>query len=152
MTARPLTERERDLARSIFGQSLELDRVRVNRRKWWPFQPRNVMMAPDGELWCHPHGTTYLDCFASVGPAWQGFLIHELTHVWQAQRGGRWYLPLVRHPFCRYGYRLVPGRPFHRYGIEQQAEIVRYAFLLRRGVKVAGAAPLEAYEGLLPFG
>jgi hypothetical protein len=74
-----------------------------------------------------------------------------MVHVWQAQRGGRWYLPLARHPFCRYRYAFVPSRPFRRYGIEQQAEIVRHAFLLRQGAKVPGAPLLEKLEGILPF-
>lgn len=74
------------------------------------------------------------------------------THVWQAQRSGRWWLPLMRHPFCRYAYDYVPGKPFGRYGIEQQAEIVRHAFLTRRGVRVEGKPAREVYEGLLPFG
>ena len=52
-----------------------------------------------------------------------------MTHVWQAQTRGRFYLPLMRHPFCRYAYELVDGRPFGRYGLEQQAEIVRHRFL-----------------------
>jgi hypothetical protein len=78
--------------------------------------------------------------------------VQDLTHVWQAQKGGRWYLPLMRHPFCRYRYQLVPGRPFHRYGIEQQAEIVRHAFMQRRGFTPASAAPLVELETLLPFG
>ena len=49
-----------------------------------------------------------------------------MTHVWQAQREGRLYLPLMRHPFCRYAYEFEPGKPFRRYGLEQQAEIVRH--------------------------
>ena len=61
-----------------------------------------------------------------------------MTHVWQTQTRGEWYLLLHRHPFCRYDYSLKPGWPLERYGIEQQAEIVRHAFLLRRGVRLAG--------------
>ena len=57
-----------------------------------------------------------------------------MTHVWQTQTRGRFYLPLMRHPFCRYAYELVPDKPFDRYGLEQQAEIVRHAFLAARGV------------------
>ena len=57
-----------------------------------------------------------------------------MTHVWQTQTRGRFYLPLMRHPFCRYAYDLVPGRPFARYGLEQQAELVRHAFLAKHGV------------------
>ena len=43
------------------------------------------------------------------------------------------------------------GKPFDRYGIEQQAEIVRHTLLLRRGIPVAGKPELQAYEALLPF-
>ncbi|HLL58854.1 MAG TPA: vgr related protein, partial [Allosphingosinicella sp.] len=57
----------------------------------------------------------------------------------------------MRHPFCRYDYVLKPGQSFERYGLEQQGEIVRHAFLLREGVAVAGAPPLSQYESILPF-
>jgi hypothetical protein len=72
-----------------------------------------------------------------------------MTHVWQHQRGV--YLPLARHPFCRYDYTVKPGWALDRYGLEQQAEIVRHAFLLRNGAHVRGAPPLAQYETLLPF-
>lgn len=81
----------------------------------------------------------------------QGLFIHEMTHVWQAQTKGRFYLPLRRHIFCRYGYSLRPGRHLTRYGIEQQAEIVRHAFLLRNGWKLAGVSDASAYEALVNF-
>src|SRR3546814_7852480 len=55
----------------------------------------------------------------------QGFFIHEMTHVWQAQTRGRWFLIIGRMPWARYDYALRPGWPLVRYGIEQQAEIVR---------------------------
>ena len=48
---------------------------------------------------------------------------------------------------CRYAYAFVPGRPFDRYGLEQQAEIVRHAFLQGRGVRLAGMAD----PAILPF-
>jgi hypothetical protein len=59
-----------------------------------------------------------------------------MTHVWQAQTKGWWYLPLVRNFSRRYEYRLVPGWRLENYGIEQQAEIVRHGFLLRKGSRV----------------
>ena len=151
-TGRPLTADEAALAASIFGDAIALAPVRIHRARWFPFQPREVVMAPDGHIWCHPGGSTWSENFAAEGLARQGLLIHELTHVWQAQRGGRWFLPLARHPFCRYAYEWVPGQPFTRYGIEQQAEIVRHAFLLRRGVIVPGKPGLADYDALLPFG
>jgi hypothetical protein len=149
MTSRSLSEGEIALASSVFGGAIDYGRVRINKRKWWFLQPRRVAMAPDGELWFHPDGGLYCDDFSCRGPGDQGLFVHEMTHVWQHQRGV--YLPLARHPFCRYGYVLKPGQPFRRYGLEQQAEIVRHAFLLREGHPVPGAPPREAYDSLLPF-
>jgi hypothetical protein len=147
--SRPLTPGECALAESVFGRAVDLGRVRINRRRWWPFQPRRIVMAPDGQIWFHPDNPDWRDDFAEASIGLQGLLIHELTHVWQTQRGI--YLPLARHPFCRYHYRFTPGWPLHRYGIEQQAEIVRHAFLLREGIAVAGAPPLDRYLSVLPF-
>lgn len=151
MTARPLTAGEISLAESMFGDAIDYGSVRLHRRRWWPLHPRGAVMAPDGHIWFHPAGPHWREDFATASEMMQGLFIHEMTHVWQAQRGGRWFLPLIRHPFCRYAVRVKPGRPFRRYGIEQQAELVRHAFLLRRGQTVAGAAPIACYAALLPF-
>lgn len=94
---------------------------------------------------------SYADDFSAATLGAQGLFIHEMTHVWQAQERGRFWLPLMRHPFCRYDYAVKPGQPLRKYGIEQQAEIVRHAFLLRRGYKLRGAPPLEQLESILPF-
>ena len=146
--SRPLTAGEVELARSMFGDAINYDRVRLVRRKWWPFQPRGIVMAPTGHVHFHPADPRWSEDFSRSPLELQGLLIHELTHVWQAQTRGRYYLPLMRHPFCRYSYHLAPGRPFDRYGLEQQAEIVRHAFLARHGVRLA------AFLGpsFLPFG
>jgi hypothetical protein len=144
---RSLTARETDLARSIFGNAIDYSAVRLVRGKWWPFQPRNAAMAPMGNIYFHPEGGGWSEDFAAETVRRQAFFIHEMTHVWQAQAKGRFYLPLMRHPFCRYDYRLTPGKPFDRYGLEQQAEIVTHRFLADRGVTVPTAPPRE----LLPF-
>jgi hypothetical protein len=148
---RPMTCGEVALARSMFGDAIDCSAVRLHRACWWPLQPNGVVMAPDGDVWFHPEDNVWSEDFAGAPLSAQGLLIHELTHVWQAQRGGRWFLPLARHPFCQYRYELVPGRRFGRYGIEQQAEIVRHAFLMRQGQRVEGKPDLAAYERLLPF-
>jgi hypothetical protein len=150
MTARPLTRAETALATSVFGDAIDYDRVSIHNAKWIFFQSRQTAMAPDGGIWFHPKGDLYCDDFCEGHLSEQGLFIHEMTHVWQRQSGI--FLPLRRHPFCRYDYSLKPGWPLKRYGIEQQAEIVRHAFLLREGRTVAGAPALEVYESLLPFG
>lgn len=147
--SRPLTQGEAELARSIFGDALDPARARVANRKWAFFQPKNTTMAPLGTIHFNPASGLYREDFATAPIELQGLFIHELAHVWQHQSG--MFLPLQRHPFCRYDYILEPGRPFARYGIEQQAEIVRHAFLLRRGAHLPGIAPRSLYEALLPF-
>jgi len=117
------------------------------RRKWWPFQPQRVAMAPMGNIHFHPHGDLWSDDFSKEPLSRQGLFMHELTHVWQSQKRGRFYLPLMRHPFCRYDYRLRDGQAFGAYGLEQQAELVRHRFLANRGAQVAQVCD----AGLLPF-
>jgi hypothetical protein len=148
MNSRSLTDGEIRLARSIFGDSVDYSKVRLIKGKWWPFQPKNAAMAPTGNIYFHPDAGGWSDDFANEAVRRQAFFIHEMTHVWQAQAKGRFYLPLMRHPFCSYDYQLTPGKPFERYGIEQQAEIVTHRFLADRGVGVACVPPRE----LLPFG
>ncbi|MCJ8159408.1 vgr related protein [Sphingomonas sp. LaA6.9] len=149
MSGRPLTGAERNLAASVFGNAINYDAVTIQHRKWWWFQPRRVTMAPDGHIWFHPKSGLYCDDFCGQNLAAQGLFIHEMTHVWQRQKGI--FLPLARHPFCRYDYALKPGWPLERYGIEQQAEIVKHAFMLRQGATIRGAPSLGQYESVLPF-
>lgn len=145
--SRALTLAEVDLLRPLFGDAVDYARVRLHQGKWWPLQPPRSAMAPSGAIWFHPDGGGWCEDFASEPLGAQAFFVHEMTHVWQAQKGGRLYLPLMRHPFCRYDYHLEPGKPFERYGIEQQAEIVRHRFLADHGAHPAIVPPRE----LLPF-
>ena len=145
--SRLLTDGEKRLAASMYGDRIDLSEVQICRRKWWPFQPRDVVMAPSGHIHFHEKSDTWREDYSEAHVTLQGLLIHELCHVWQRQKGI--YLPLARHPFCRYHYRFTPGWPLRRYGIEQQAEIVRHAFMLKQGYAVPGAPPLAQYESLL---
>lgn len=148
-SSRGLTTAEVAMAQEVFGSALDTSVVRIFRKRWWPLQPRRVVMAPRGHIYFHPQAPFYRDCLATGTAGQQGLLVHELVHVWQYQQGIN--LILRRLPFSRYSYSIVPGWPLTRYGLEQQAEIVRHAFLLRRGHAVAGAPPLATYEGILPF-
>ena len=134
--------------RSVFRDAVDTARVRLVEGKWWPFQPKRSAMAPMGSIYFHPDGGGWSEDFSRESLGRQAFFIHEMTHVWQSQRGGRFYLPLMRHPFCRYSYGLQPVKPFESYGIEQQAEIVKDAFLAERGGHPSTCPPVD----LLPFG
>lgn len=146
---RALTPGEIALARSVFGDAIDYEAAAVARRKWAFFQPRDRAMAPSGCIHFHPADPCYHADFDAARLTDQGVFIHEMTHVWQYQQGI--YLILARAPWARYDYAFKPGQPFRRYGLEQQAEIVRHAFLLRKGAQVAGAPALAQYDTLLPF-
>lgn len=148
---RLLTQGERLLAASVFGSALDTGNVTVRGRRWWLLQPRLTVMAPRGHIHFHHRCPFYQADFSQAPLSLQGLFIHELTHVWQHQSGRN--VVFARGPFASYRYLpLIPGKRFEDYGIEQQAEIVRHAFLLSRGAQVDGAPPLEVYERLLPFG
>lgn len=148
-TDRLLTQAEKDLAASLFGDAIALEQVEIRHRPWWWFQPSTVIMAPRGHIHFHPKGHAYRACFASTDLPHQALFLHEMTHVWQHQCGIN--LLIRRHPFCRYDYAYEPGRSFRRYGLEQQAEIVKHIFLMRLGQQVAGKPPLGELEAILPF-
>ena len=148
---RELTPGEIALARSMFGNAIDYTRVTIRRRKFFPLHPRHVTMAPRGHLHFHPDASHYCDDFAEAPLVQQAHFIHEMTHVWQTPTRGKWYLILNRHPWCRYDYALKPGWKLAQYGIEQQAEIVRHAFLMRQGAQVAGVADKAAYAALVDF-
>lgn len=135
----------------MFGNAVDCSQVTIRRRRWFPFQPRRTLMAPCGHIHFHPQTELYCDDFGNAPLERQGLFLHEMTHVWQTQRHGRWYLPLHRPFSRRYDYSLRPGWELGHYGIEQQAEIVRHAFLLRSGWSIAGVADKRAYDLLVNF-
>lgn len=148
---RPLTRGERALVSEVFGSAIDADPVRIRRRRWFPFQPTGTVMAPMGHIHFAPACSRYCDDFSCATLPAQGLFIHEMVHVWQAQQRGRWWLPLMRHPFSRYDYTYRKGQPFDRYGIEQQAEIVRHWFMAKRGKPYPAAPSLSDLNSVVPF-
>jgi len=148
---RPLTPGERAIVAQVFGRALDPAPVTVRRGKWFPFQPRTVVMAPDGHVWFHPRGSEWRDDFSTAGLASRTLFVHELVHVWQRQCGLN--LVLRRRPFARYRYLpLHPGKPFSAYGIEQQACIVADAYFMSQGAHLPNAPSRDVYAALIPFG
>ncbi len=82
---RPLNDQERALALRMFGSRLKLQRVRVTTHSWLLDMLHRINGA-------RPFVTMYSihACRASELDA--STLVHELTHVWQAQNEGPLYL------------------------------------------------------------
>jgi len=150
-TSRPLTDGERALVRSVFGDAIDCALVSVRRHKWFVFQPRRAVMAPTGNIHVHPDSEMWSEDYSAEDIQRQALFLHEMTHVWQTQQRGFFYLPLMRHPFCRYGYRLKPGLRFEDYGLEQQGEMVRHLHLRRHGAGPPNAPSLAQLEQIVPF-
>jgi hypothetical protein len=147
---RALTAAETALVARVFGSAIDASVVTVRNAKFWMFHPWWVTMAPDGHIWCHPNGFNWCADYAAEPLGLRAHFVHEMTHVWQHQQGRN--LLISRPPFARYGYTIVPGKPFTRYGIEQQACLVADAYLAAEGRPAAGKPTLARYAELLPFG
>lgn len=130
---RRLTAAEQALGREMFGQGLNLGRVRILAIPLW----RRAFVAGAGLIvW------PAADLPADLGAAplgVQAVFVHELTHVWQAQNGV-WLLAAklkAGDSANSYAYDLTCDGDFAALNIEQQAMVVEHAFLAARG----GLAP-----------
>ncbi|MEM9596942.1 MAG: RHS repeat-associated core domain-containing protein, partial [Acidobacteriota bacterium] len=133
--SRSLTVGEKDLARSVFGDAIDLEKVEIRHNRFVWFQNFNLRwfrraryMAPDGNIYVHPDWPSELasDLAKSDGPTF----IHEMVHVWQHQQGRIvWLERGLEH---EYSYQLIEGASFSDYGIEQQAMIVEDYYSIRR--------------------
>lgn len=133
LALRPLTDGERALAREVFADAIDLSIVRLLALPLWR---RGFVPSARLIVWPAAFALADLSC-APLGV--QAVLVHELAHVWQAQRGV--FLPLAKlragDSAGSYAYDLAEGPPFAELNIEQQAMVVEHAFLAGRG----GAVP-----------
>ena len=137
--SRRLTVDEKALAYSVFGDSLETRQIQL-KTAWWVL--KNYAVSPNGNIYFNK--ANWIDDFSKVALSKQSWLIHELTHVWQLQRG----LKVVRGALInrRYRYVLQAGKPFFAYGIEQQARIVQDYFVRRHLGR-----DCQDFEDCIPF-
>lgn len=141
-TRRPLSRGEIELGRSVFGAEIQWRWVRV-----WRLPPTIFSaMVPFGRGIVFSRWRARMD-FASAQLSEQGWFIHELAHVWQAERGVM--LPLAKLGALgahAYGYTARDGAALNSYNIEQQAEIMRHLFLARASAQAGGAPSREWLE------
>jgi hypothetical protein len=152
---RRLTAGERALAAEVFGDELDLDRVRLwscPPLTWTTRRPfcAGGWLLPGRILLLYPPADALADF--SQAPLWQqSVFVHELVHAWQSQRGVNLLLAKLRagDTAASYAYDLTPDCRWDGFNIEQQAMMVQHDFLRRRG----WAAPYAdaAYLDVLPF-
>lgn len=148
---RLLTFGETGLARGAFGDALNCDSIRLLAAPWpvvrafvpgrwfgrdWIVWPRRLL-PPD---------------IAAAPLKLQAVLVHELTHVWQAQQGVNLLTGKLRAGDRPASYTYPTGMDcdWGRLNIEQQAMVVEHRFRLLKGGVVP--APPEFYDRVCPLG
>ena len=154
MTFRRLTAGEAALARSVFGDALNLNPIRL----WFHGLPTRfaVTLGPVITL----PGAVRPD-FSAEGADIQAWLIHELVHVWQMQTRPLRAIASWAKVVTSGGY--GPELPGYRYdlparwdvlNLEQQAAVVEDLVRLKAGRPPRhgpASAILADYRGLTPF-
>jgi hypothetical protein len=122
---------EVELAKSVFKDSIQYERVRID--EYALIGPRQYRL-----------------CYVSINTlnAWgnmdNSLLLHELTHVWQYQHFGLTYIPRAlraQHSKAGYNYGGIEqlkrykkqGKTIFAFNLEQQADIVSDYYRLREG-------------------
>ena len=138
-----MTPGERALAAEVFAGDVALERLRLFAIPLW-----RRAFVPNGAWVVWPSHTASQD-FSTEPLAPQAAFVHELTHVWQAQKGTNLLLAKLRagDGAQTYAYDLTRIDDFRSLNIEQQAMVVQDAFLAARGVRMAYES--AAYSAIL---
>ena len=151
---RGLTLNERALAETVFRNALDYERIRVHDDKYIFFQPNNIVMTPNGEIYAP--GTMHRKDYAAEQLNFRELFVHELAHVWQYQTGVlnprlSGIFEFVRNGFDyrkAYRYVLESKRDLIDYGMERQAAIIADYFLVKKSGEGFGRhnANTESFE------
>ena len=148
---RGLTAGETALARETFGDALDCASIRFLPAPW-PFVRAFVPGRWFGREWIvWPRRILPAD-IAAAPLRLKAVLVHELTHVWQAQQGVNLLTGKLRAGDRPASYEYPTGMDcgWGDLNIEQQAMVVEHRFRLLRGG--AAPAPPEFYDRVCPLG
>ena len=127
---RGLTAGEVDMARQVFGDSIDYSKVKLHDHEYWltlGFQKSNVSVTPNGQIYFGKDN--YKDDYSAEVLAWQHHFIHEMTHVWQYQLGYPVLLTRAFRPKMSYSYMPMDGKKLNDYNMEQQGDILADYFV-----------------------
>ncbi len=140
-TARKLTSGEIAMCRPIFKNSIFYTEVYVHKGDWLPFglQDKDTAMTPNGEIF-FPIGQFQEDFSKALDIKDKGLFIHEMTHVWQWNRGYRGRIVVkgalygiaakIRGQNKVYGYhpKTDHNKKFSDFNMEQQGDIIEHYY------------------------
>jgi len=128
--ARRLTEGEVEMARMVFKSSINYSTVVIHDRGYgllFGLQGKDRSVTPNGQIYAGENH--YKSDYSKSGAFHQGIFIHEMTHVWQYQRGYPVMAQRIRHPRMKYDYVLVDGGQLSILNLEAQADVLADYFL-----------------------
>ena len=148
---RGLTDGERALAAEAFGDALTLTTIRILPAPW-PVERAFVPGRWFGRDWIVWPKQTLPSDIADAPLRLQAMLVHELTHVWQAQQGVNLLTGKIRAGDKPSSYEYPVGMDCDWGGlnIEQQAMVVEHRFRLTRGERTPGDPTF--YDRVCPIG
>ena len=161
---RGLTAGEVAILEKYFKGAIRYAHVRVHRRRYLPWQPSGVAMAPNGHIYFTD--SHFLDDFSLADLGRRSWFVHEAVHVWQYQNrvfldlrilGG---LAILRGDYARpgwisgqtgkylYEFKLGRDQDFLKFGYEQQAAAIEnyYAALNGGDGKAPRSPDLELFD------
>ncbi|MCX2897798.1 type VI secretion system tip protein VgrG, partial [Pseudomonas mandelii] len=132
---RPLTIGEIAMARTIFKDAVNYEKVKVHHGGWWLFFGfQNTAVTPNGEMYFPESTELYRDDFSSdKDHRINALFMHEMTHVWQYQLG---YpvksagVTVTSRGDEVYKYTLSESGTLSDYNMEQQGEIISDYFII----------------------
>ncbi|MGR0305676.1 hypothetical protein [Acinetobacter beijerinckii] len=133
---RRLTVDEIVMAKQVFGHLINYDEVKIFNIAYLPWQPIDIFMAPNGNLFVHQK--YFCSDYSKASLSFKSIFIHELAHILQFQQGINvilkgailqtgYYLSLKK--YNPYHYELIKDKPYDAYNIEQQGDIAKDIFL-----------------------
>lgn len=125
------------MVQPLFRHGLDYDRIRIQSGGWLGLPHLTAAALAHGNVLVFPPRLVHHD-FAQASDADKLWLVHELVHAWQWQRG----LRLWRHGLrlalrggygrqrqaYRYQHLLQTGAPLCALNIEQQADLIAHYF------------------------
>ncbi len=122
---RSLTSGEEQMARRVFGDSIDYSRVKLHNHEYWltlGFQKDTETVAPNGNIYFGEDN--YREDFSAETPRWKQHFIHEMAHVWQYQMGYAVLRTRVFRPRMGYEYEFESSKKLCDYNMEQQGDIL----------------------------
>ncbi len=126
---RSLTAGEIAMASLVFRDAIDYGRVRIYRRRYMPFQPKNCAMSPNGAIYFH-QSCCLLD-FSSGSVTARHWFMHEMVHVWQHQLGYPVRLRGAVRLGLSYQYRLAQDKNLSDFNMEAQGDVLADYFVLK---------------------